>query len=67
MRGTQLLESGLCGYLYQYFQSLERNIRLEMLEAINEKIWKRFKNPKLANSNCAKVRKHASAACVDLL
>ena len=51
-----------CRYLYQYIQLLERNVRLETLEAINEKIRKRFKNPKLANSNCAKVCKHASVA-----
>ncbi|CBI20600.3 unnamed protein product, partial [Vitis vinifera] len=62
MRSTELSESSLYGYLYQYIQLLERNVRLETLEAINEKIRKRFKNPKLANSNCAKVCKHASVA-----
>lgn len=35
---------------------------METLEAINEKIRKRFKNPKLSNSNCAKVCRHASVA-----
>ncbi|XP_054788737.1 calcineurin-binding protein 1 isoform X2 [Prosopis cineraria] len=49
-------------YLHEYIVSLEENGRLETLEAINEKIRKRFKNPKLANSNCAKVFRHASAA-----
>lgn len=42
--------------------SLERNGKLETLEAINERIRKRFKNPKLSNSNCAKVCRHASSA-----
>lgn len=51
-----------CRYLYQYIQLLERNVRLETLEAINEKIRKRFKNPKLANNNCATVCKQASVA-----
>ncbi|XP_037496930.1 calcineurin-binding protein 1 [Jatropha curcas] len=51
-----------CRYLHRYIASLERNGKLETLEAINEKIRKRFKNPKLSNSNCAKVCKHASVA-----
>lgn len=42
--------------------SLERNGKLEILEAINERIRKRFKNPKLSNGNCAKVCRHASVA-----
>lgn len=42
--------------------SLEKNGKLETLEAINEKLRKRFKNPKLSNSNCAKVCRHASVA-----
>ncbi|XP_058094010.1 calcineurin-binding protein 1-like isoform X1 [Magnolia sinica] len=33
-----------------------------MIEGINEKIRKRFKNLKLSNSNCAKICKHASVA-----
>ncbi|GMQ03578.1 hypothetical protein CsSME_00049332 [Camellia sinensis var. sinensis] len=40
----------------------ERNVRVEVLEGISEKIRKRFKNPKLSNSNCAKVYKHVSVA-----
>lgn len=51
-----------CSYLHRYIASLERNGKLETLEAINEKIRKRFKNPKLSNSNCAKVCRHASVA-----
>lgn len=42
--------------------SLERNGKLEILESVNERIRKRFKNPKLSNSNCAKVCRHASIA-----
>lgn len=41
---------------------MEINGKLETLEAINEKIRKRFKNPKFSNSNCAKVCRHASVA-----
>lgn len=51
-----------CRYLYQYIQTLERNVRLETLEGINEKIRKRLKNPKLSNSNSAKIYKHVSVA-----
>lgn len=51
-----------CRYVYQYIQLLERNIKVETLEGINEKIRKRLKNPKLSNSNCARVYKHVSAA-----
>ncbi|XP_059645535.1 calcineurin-binding protein 1 isoform X2 [Cornus florida] len=49
IKSPELSESSLYGYLYQYIQLLERNVRLETLEAINEKIRKRFKNPKLSN------------------
>lgn len=51
-----------CRYVYQYIQLLERNIKVETLEGINEKIRKRLKNPKLSNSNCARVYRHVSAA-----
>lgn len=51
-----------CRYLYQYILSLESNVKVETLEVINEKIRKRLKNPKLSNSNCAKVYRHVSAA-----
>ncbi|XP_052208755.1 calcineurin-binding protein 1 isoform X2 [Diospyros lotus] len=59
---SELSESSLYGYIYQYIQLLERNIRVEVLEGISEKIRKRFKNPKLSNSNCAKVYKHVTVA-----
>lgn len=51
-----------CRYLHEHITTLERNGKLETLEAVNEKIRKRFKNPKLSNSNCAKVCRHASVA-----
>lgn len=60
---TSLMEFWLfCRYLHEYIISLEENGKLDTLEAINEKIRKRFKNPKLSNSNCAKVCRHASIA-----
>ncbi|KAK4412567.1 Calcineurin-binding protein 1 [Sesamum alatum] len=62
LKSLELTESSLYGYIYQYIQLLERNVKVEMLEAINEKIRKRLKNPKLSNSNFAKVYRHVSAA-----
>ncbi|KAL2548434.1 Tetratricopeptide repeat (TPR)-like superfamily protein [Forsythia ovata] len=62
LSSPELTESNLFGYLYQYIQWLERNVKVETLEGINEKIRKRLKNPKLSNSNCAKVYRHVSAA-----
>ncbi|KAJ0030881.1 hypothetical protein Pint_12896 [Pistacia integerrima] len=62
IKSPEISESSLYGYLHQYIVSLERKGKLETLEAINEKIRKRFKNPKLSNSNCAKVCRHASVA-----
>ncbi|KAL3650774.1 hypothetical protein CASFOL_007177 [Castilleja foliolosa] len=58
----ELTESNLYRHVYQYIQLLERNVKVETLEGINEKIRKRMKNSKLPNSNCAKVYKHVSAA-----
>ncbi|CAM8919693.1 unnamed protein product [Rhodiola kirilowii] len=55
-------ENNIFQYLHQYIHSLEVNMKLETLETIVEKIRRRFKNPKLSNSNCAKVCRHASAA-----
>ncbi|XP_068647535.1 calcineurin-binding protein 1 [Aristolochia californica] len=62
MRSQEFSESALYCYIHEYIQSLERSARLDMLEAINEKIRKRFKNPKLSNANCAKICKHTSVA-----
>ncbi|XP_051137267.1 calcineurin-binding protein 1 [Andrographis paniculata] len=61
-KSPEFTESTLYGYLYQYILLLESNIKVETLEVINEKIRKRLKNPKLSNSNCAKVYRHVSAA-----
>lgn len=62
LKGSELTESSLYGYLYDFIQLLERNVKVETLEGINEKIRKRLKNPKLSNSICAKVYRHVSAA-----
>lgn len=51
-----------CRYLHQYIYNLEKNGKLETIEAINEKVRKRFKSPKLSNSNCAKVCRHISVS-----
>ncbi|XP_057516436.1 calcineurin-binding protein 1 isoform X3 [Amaranthus tricolor] len=58
----ELSESTLYGYLHQYLYSLEKDVKLDALEAINEKIRKRCRNPKLSNSSCSGVFKHASVA-----
>lgn len=52
----------LLRYLHQYIYNLERHGKLETIETINEKVRKRFKNPKLSNSSCAKVCRHASVS-----
>ncbi|XP_058093598.1 calcineurin-binding protein 1-like [Magnolia sinica] len=62
LKSQELSESSLYSYIHQYIQSLERDARLDMIEGINEKTRKRFKNPKLLYSNCAKICKHAFVA-----
>ncbi|XP_038900247.1 calcineurin-binding protein 1-like [Benincasa hispida] len=62
IQGPDMSESNLFGYLHDYIITLERNVKVENLEAINERIRKRFKNPKLSNINIAKVCRHASTA-----
>ncbi|WOL15244.1 hypothetical protein Cni_G24025 [Canna indica] len=62
LKSPDLSESILYSYIHQYIHLLESDIRLDALEGINEKIRKRFKNPKLTNNNLAKVCKHASLA-----
>ncbi|XP_023523986.1 uncharacterized protein LOC111788067 [Cucurbita pepo subsp. pepo] len=62
IQGPGISESNLYGYLHDHIITLERNVKVENLEAINEKIRKRFKNPKLSNINIAKVCRHASTA-----
>ncbi|CAI0441429.1 unnamed protein product [Linum tenue] len=61
-QSPEFTDSSLYGYLHRHIALLERNSKLEALEGINERIRKRFKNPKLLNSNCAKVCRHASVA-----
>ncbi|XP_010432657.1 PREDICTED: uncharacterized protein LOC104716887 [Camelina sativa] len=61
-RGPETSENSLYRYLHQYIVSLELDNKVETLETINEKIRKRFKNPKLSNSFSAKVGRHASLA-----
>jgi calcineurin-binding protein cabin-1 len=51
-----------CSYIHQYIHFLESDVRLDVLEGLNDKIRKRFKTPKLSNSNFAKICKHASLA-----
>ncbi|OEL37163.1 hypothetical protein BAE44_0001817 [Dichanthelium oligosanthes] len=58
----ELSEGNLYSYIHQYIHLLESDIRLDVLEGLNEKIRKRFKTPKLSNSNFAKICKHASLA-----
>ncbi|KAK9101167.1 hypothetical protein Scep_024597 [Stephania cephalantha] len=62
IKSPEISENGFYGYLHQYINLLERDLKLDTLEGINEKIRKRFKNPKLSNSSSAKVCKHASVA-----
>ncbi|PNY03770.1 TPR repeat protein [Trifolium pratense] len=66
-------ESIVYGYLHEHIALLEINGKLETLETINEKIRKRFKNPKLSNSSCAKVHnlnddgmENSQLLCIDL-
>lgn len=61
-------ETIIYGYLHEHISLLEINGKLETLETVNEKIRKCCKNPKLSNSNSAKVCKHASvASCRSLI
>ncbi|XP_027356067.1 calcineurin-binding protein 1 isoform X2 [Abrus precatorius] len=62
IEGPNMSENIIYGYLHEYIVLLEKIGKLETLEAINEKIRKRFKNPKFSNSNCGKVCRHASVA-----
>nr|KYP70140.1 hypothetical protein KK1_009348 [Cajanus cajan] len=62
IESPDMSENMIYGYLHEYIVLLEKNGKLETLEAINEKIRKRSKNPKFSDSNCAKVGRHASAA-----
>ncbi|KAJ7562157.1 hypothetical protein O6H91_03G056900 [Diphasiastrum complanatum] len=58
----RISEESIYGYIHTYLQYLEKESRIEILESVNERIRKRFRNPKLANSNSSLVCKHASLA-----
>lgn len=60
--GLLIKSTSFCSYIHQYIHLLESDVRLDVLEGLNEKIRKRFKTPKLSNSNFAKICKHASLA-----
>ncbi|QCE16034.1 calcineurin-binding protein 1 isoform X2 [Vigna unguiculata] len=62
IEGSDMSESIIYGYLHDYIVLLEKNGKLETLEAINEKIRKRSKNPKFSDSNSAEIGRHASVA-----
>ncbi|CAN6309804.1 unnamed protein product [Urochloa humidicola] len=63
VNSPELSESNLYSYIHQYIHLLERDVRLDALEGLNEKTRKRFKTPKLSNNiNFAKICKHASLA-----
>ncbi|XP_066371477.1 calcineurin-binding protein 1 isoform X2 [Miscanthus floridulus] len=62
VNSPELSETNLYSYIHQYIHLLESDVRLDVLEGLNEKIRKRFKTPKLSNSNFAKICKHASLA-----
>lgn len=52
--------SGRGSYIHDYFSYLETSNNVEGLEAVNERIRKRFKSPKLAGANCLQVCRHAA-------
>lgn len=58
----ELSESSLYGYIHQYIHHLEMQARIDSLEGMNERIRRRFKTPKLSNSNLSRICKHASIA-----
>ncbi|KAL5210629.1 hypothetical protein ABZP36_006252 [Zizania latifolia] len=62
VNSPELSENNLYSFVHQYIHLLESDVRLDVLEGLNEKIRKRFKTPKLSNSNFAKICKHASLA-----
>ena len=51
-----------CSYTHRYIQLLEVDGRVDALEVVNERIRKRFKNPKLVGAQSSQVCKHASFA-----
>ena len=49
-----------CNFIHRYLHTLEIDNKVDILEGVNEKLRKRFKNPKLSNDHCANVYKKAS-------
>lgn len=49
-----------CSYTHRYIQLLELDKRVDALEVVNERIRKRFKNPKLVGAQSGQVCKHAA-------
>jgi len=52
----------VCSYTHRYIQLLEADKRVDALEVVNERIRKRFKNPKLVGAQSGQVCKHACFA-----
>jgi calcineurin-binding protein cabin-1 len=55
-------ESTVYSFIHRYLHTLEIDNKVDILEGVNEKLRKRFKNPKLSNVHCANVCKHAALA-----
>lgn len=55
-------ESAVYSFIHRYLHTLEIDNKVDILEGVNEKLRKRFKNPKLSNVHCANVCKHAALA-----
>ncbi|XP_024373289.1 calcineurin-binding protein 1 isoform X1 [Physcomitrium patens] len=62
MNSPEVAESAIYSYTHRYIQLLEADKRVDALEVVNERIRKRFKNPKLVGAQSGQVCKHASFA-----
>ncbi|KAG0581073.1 hypothetical protein KC19_4G222800 [Ceratodon purpureus] len=62
MNSPEVAESAIYSYTHRYIQLLEADKRLDALEIVNERIRKRFKNPKLVGAQSGQVCKHACFA-----
>ncbi|CAN5976218.1 unnamed protein product [Sphagnum jensenii] len=62
LNAPEVAESAIYSYIHRYFHLLEGENRVDALEAVNERIRKRFKNPKLISAQSAQVCRHASLA-----
>lgn len=59
---SEFSESTVYSFIHRYLHTLEIDNKVDILEGVNEKLRKRFKNPKLSNVHCANVCKHAALA-----